>query len=89
MLAHASKKPGCGADIMAYFKKYPETGVTSPEQVAVVGDRLSTDVLMANLMGSWAVWLRDGVVTREEIGVVSIFFPFFVLPLAAEWSAVK
>ncbi|KAG9240173.1 mitochondrial PGP phosphatase [Calycina marina] len=69
VLPHASKKPGCGADIMVYFAQHPETGVTRPEHVAVVGDRLSTDVMMANLMGSYAVWVKDGVVPREEIGV--------------------
>ena len=38
------------------------TTVTSASQVAVVGDRLFTDVMMANLMGAWGVWVRDGVV---------------------------
>jgi len=56
---------------MEYFRKYPETGVTRPDQVAVVGDRLSTDVMMANLMGSYAVWVKDGVVPREETSIVS------------------
>jgi len=56
---------------MAYFAQHPETGVTRPEHVAIVGDRLTTDVMMANLMGSWAVWVKDGVVRREELSVVS------------------
>jgi len=56
---------------MEYFRKYPETGVTRPDQVAVVGDRLTTDVMLANLMGSYAVWVKDGVVPSEEISVVS------------------
>ena len=47
--------------------KYPETGVTSPSQIAIVGDRLFTDVMMANLMGSYAFWLRDGVVKNKGI----------------------
>lgn len=72
MLSHASKKPGCGPDIMEYFSKYPETGVTRPDQIAVVGDRLTTDVMMANLMGSYSVWIKDGVVPVEETSVVSI-----------------
>ncbi|KAF3162008.1 hypothetical protein TWF788_002184 [Orbilia oligospora] len=33
----------------------------SPSQIAVVGDRLFTDVMMANMMGAWGVWVRDGV----------------------------
>ena len=71
VLAHSTKKPGCGDEVMEYFRAHPETGVTRPEHVAVVGDRLSTDVMMANMMGSYAVWVRDGVVPVEETSVVS------------------
>ena len=53
------KKPFSYASILAYFK---ERGVvTSADEIAVVGDRLSTDVLMASLMGAWSVWVHDGV----------------------------
>jgi phosphatidylglycerophosphatase GEP4 len=69
VLSHSTKKPGCGPEILEYFRKYPETGVTRPGQIAVVGDRLSTDVMMANSMGSYAVWVKDGV--KEENGLVS------------------
>jgi phosphatidylglycerophosphatase GEP4 len=71
VLSHSTKKPGCGAEIMDYFLKHPETGVTRPDQIAVVGDRLSTDVVMANLMGSYGVWVRDGVLGDEGNGMVS------------------
>lgn len=71
VLRHSTKKPGCGADVLAYFLAHPETGVTRPDQIAVVGDRLTTDVLMANSMGSYAVWVRDGVVPPSEKSVVS------------------
>ncbi len=73
VLPHSVKKPGCGQEIMDYFRKCPETGVTGPEQIAVVGDRLTTDVMMANLMGSYAIWVKDGVVPVEENGFVSFF----------------
>jgi phosphatidylglycerophosphatase GEP4 len=76
VLPHRTKKPGCGPEIMEYFRSHPETGVTRPEQVAVVGDRLTTDVMMANFMGSYAVWVKDGVVPPEETSVVSRDFPF-------------
>ncbi|PQE15580.1 had superfamily phosphatase protein [Rutstroemia sp. NJR-2017a WRK4] len=69
VLPHSTKKPGCGPEIMEYFLKYPETGVTRPDQIAVVGDRLTTDVMMANLMGSYAIWVKDGVVPVEETSV--------------------
>ncbi|TVY82506.1 Phosphatidylglycerophosphatase GEP4, partial [Lachnellula suecica] len=69
VLPHDTKKPGCGPEIMEYFRKHPETGVTRPEQIAVVGDRLTTDVMLANLMGSYAVWVIDGVVPLEQASV--------------------
>ncbi|KAF2162144.1 hypothetical protein M409DRAFT_69354 [Zasmidium cellare ATCC 36951] len=62
VLRHATKKPGCHAEIMEFFRSRPETGVTEASQVAVVGDRLFTDVMMANMMGSYGVWVKDGVV---------------------------
>ncbi|KAM0276466.1 hypothetical protein ACHAQH_006731 [Verticillium albo-atrum] len=72
VLPHSSKKPGCGAEIMEYFKQHPETGVSHPSQVAIVGDRLSTDIMMANMMGSWGFWVKEGVVPNEEKSVKRI-----------------
>ena len=46
---------------MSYFASQPDAGVTHASQIAVVGDRLFTDVMMANMMGSHAFWVRDGV----------------------------
>lgn len=71
VLSHSTKKPGCGPEIMEYFRKHPETGITRPEQVAVVGDRITTDVMMANLMGGYAMWVKDGVVPPEKSSIVS------------------
>jgi len=71
VLAHRTKKPGCGAEIMDYFRSHPETGVQHPSEVAVVGDRLATDIMMANMMGSWGFWVRDGVVPLSEKSAVS------------------
>lgn len=52
------KKPLCGPDVLAYFK---ENGVTeNPAEIAFVGDRLATDVLIAREIGSWSYWCRDG-----------------------------
>ncbi|KAI7369461.1 hypothetical protein KC336_g21007, partial [Hortaea werneckii] len=36
-------------------------------QVAVVGDRLFTDVMMANLMGAHGIWIKDGVIEDHTI----------------------
>ncbi|EFX04348.1 yhr100cp-like protein [Grosmannia clavigera kw1407] len=70
VLPHRTKKPGCGDEILAYFRQHPETGVTDASQIAVVGDRLTTDVMLANLMGGWAVWVRDGVVPLAEKSIL-------------------
>lgn len=71
VLSHAVKKPGCGDEIMEYFKKHPETGVTHPSQIAVVGDRLTTDMMLANMMGGWGFWIKDGVIPYQKKSVVS------------------
>ncbi|KAL3464143.1 mitochondrial PGP phosphatase [Aspergillus heterothallicus] len=53
------KKPFCGKEVLNWFR---ERGVVqSADEIAVVGDRLGTDVLMASEMGAWSVWCRDGV----------------------------
>jgi ribonucleotide monophosphatase NagD (HAD superfamily) len=49
---------------MAYFRAHPDSGVTRPDQIAIVGDRLSTDIMMANMMGGYGLWIRDGVQGR-------------------------
>ncbi|KAH7008392.1 mitochondrial PGP phosphatase [Ilyonectria destructans] len=71
VLSHAIKKPGCGEEIMEYFRKHPETGVTHPSQIAVVGDRLTTDMMLANMMGGWGFWVKDGVIPMEKKSVFS------------------
>ncbi|KAI6848832.1 HAD-superfamily phosphatase [Hortaea werneckii] len=71
VLRHSTKKPGCHGEIMDFFRSQPETGVTKESQVAVVGDRLFTDVMMANMMGSHGIWIKDGVI--EDHGIMSRF----------------
>lgn len=62
VLRHRTKKPGCHGEVLEFLRSLPETGVSHAGQVAVVGDRLFTDVMMANLMGAHGVWVEDGVV---------------------------
>ncbi|KAI1123293.1 HAD-superfamily phosphatase [Nemania abortiva] len=73
VLAHRVKKPGCKDEIMAHFKKYPETGVTHPSEVVVIGDRLMTDMMLANMMGSWGIWIKDGVKPMSQKSIFSKF----------------
>lgn len=59
VLRHTTKKPGCHQEIMDYLK---QQGVCNePSEVAVVGDRLFTDMVMANIMGAKGVWVNRGV----------------------------
>lgn len=68
VLRHSTKKPGCGPQIMEYFRNHAaDANVTSPNQIAVVGDRLATDVMMANMIGFWSVWIKDGVVNQNKL----------------------
>lgn len=69
VLRHTSKKPGCSDEIMQYFVK--NKVASSPAEVAVVGDRLFTDIIMANSMGAYGVWVKDGV--EESSNPISKF----------------
>lgn len=71
VLSHRVKKPGCRDEIMEHFARHPETGVTHPSQIAIVGDRLATDMMLANMMGSWGLWIQQGVKPMEQKGIVS------------------
>lgn len=69
VLRHSIKKPGCRDEILTYFGKHNIT--SNPKEIAVVGDRLFTDIMMANLMGSYSVWVKDGVLPAT--GLLSKF----------------
>lgn len=63
VLRHPTKKPGCYNEIQQYFDQF---GIKSHE-IIIVGDRLFTDMLMANMMGSWGLWLSDGVEQSQKV----------------------
>ncbi|KAJ5983660.1 hypothetical protein N7481_005759 [Penicillium waksmanii] len=64
--AGVEKKPFCGDEVVQWLRE--REVVDSPDQIAVVGDRLGTDVVMAGLMGSWSVWCKEGVFEPGEVG---------------------
>lgn len=68
VLLHSTKKPGCHKEIMSYFEKHKICD--NPSQIAVIGDRLLTDVVMGNTMGAYSVWLYDGVFKSSNPFVV-------------------
>lgn len=65
VLRHSTKKPGCHEEIMEYFYKHKV--VQNLLEVAVVGDRLFTDMLMANMMGSYGIWVTEGVQKNNSL----------------------
>lgn len=67
VMKHDTKKPGCRDEVFKYFREAQDVEITRPDQIAVVGDRLLTDVMMANLMGSRGVWVKDGVTEKKTI----------------------
>ncbi|KAI0150153.1 HAD-superfamily phosphatase [Xylariaceae sp. FL1272] len=73
VLPHSTKKPGCKDEIMAHFREHPETGVTHPSEIVVIGDRLMTDMMLANMMGSWGIWIKDGVKPHSQKSIFSKF----------------
>ena len=68
VLRHSIKKPGCTGDIWDYLRNIPDLGLTQPSQIVVVGDRLLTDIVMANMMGAMGVWIQEGV--EQQHGIV-------------------
>lgn len=62
---HMYKKPGCDGELLAYLTR--QGLIDSPRDVAVVGDRLLTDVALANNMGAYAFWVKDGIVANTSV----------------------
>ena len=48
-----------------FLDQSPQT-VTHPSQIVVIGDRMLTDVMLGNFMGSWTVWLTRGVIRTND-----------------------
>ncbi|ORZ02691.1 mitochondrial PGP phosphatase-domain-containing protein [Syncephalastrum racemosum] len=58
VLRHAEKKPACGAALAAHLAPL------QAHQVAVVGDRILTDIVFGNLNGNKTIWTRE-IVTEQ------------------------
>ena len=61
---NVEKKPFCGDAVVDWFRA--RGVIERADEIAVVGDRLGTDGVMARMMGSWSVWCRDGGFEGEE-----------------------
>lgn len=81
VFVHKQPKPGCHKELLDYLMKpskiYSSDGKTvlkeispvvqHPSEIAIVGDRLLTDVALANNMGAHAVYIKDGIVPNTSI----------------------
>ncbi|KAG7883940.1 hypothetical protein KL938_002525 [Ogataea parapolymorpha] len=76
VLRHSTKKPGCWPEIVAWFE---QRGV-APHEIAVVGDRLFTDILMANMMGSYGAHGRPADIRPARINEVANWDAIFSDP---------
>lgn len=65
VLHHETKKPGCYTEVVDNLRK--QGIINDAKEIAVVGDRLMTDVVMANFMGAQSVWIKDGVVPNPSV----------------------
>ncbi|KAJ1671942.1 hypothetical protein IWW47_000768 [Coemansia sp. RSA 2052] len=67
VLRHSVKKPGCGKEILDALAKGAK-----PEEIAVVGDRLATDVVLANSNGMLAIWTKDIITEKGDNSVAMV-----------------
>ncbi|KAJ2037638.1 hypothetical protein GGI08_008452 [Coemansia sp. S2] len=65
VLRHTVKKPGCGQEILDALG-------AKPSEIAVVGDRLATDVVLANTNAMLAIWTRDIITEKGDNSVAVV-----------------
>lgn len=66
VLPHKMKKPGCGEVILESFND------SKMSEIAVIGDRLATDVAMANMNGMLAIWTQNIITSKGDNKMASI-----------------
>lgn len=65
VIRHELKKPSCLPEVLAHFEQTGRTAGLLPGQICMVGDRVLTDVLFANLAGMVSVLVRP-LCTRTD-----------------------
>ncbi|KAK7204292.1 mitochondrial PGP phosphatase-domain-containing protein [Myxozyma melibiosi] len=58
---HFKPHESVGKGVLMKLIEDKSTDVHAAHHVAVIGDRIFTDVFMANNIGAWALWIEDGV----------------------------
>lgn len=81
VIRHVYKKPACLPEVLNHFSHVPNL---QPREICVIGDRLLTDVLFANLNGMTSVLVAP-ISTRGDHPVAVVIRAFerrILLPLA-------
>lgn len=66
VLRHAIKKPGGGAALLERFQH-----VAKPREMAMVGDRLFTDILFGNLNGTYTILTRQIISEKGDNAIAA------------------
>jgi len=81
VIRHVHKKPACLDEVLAHFSTHAPDLL--PEQICVVGDRVLTDVLFANLNGMHAILVAPISVRQDHpiAAIIRILERRVLLPL--------
>ncbi|CAI2167443.1 20398_t:CDS:10 [Funneliformis geosporum] len=60
VLRHKLKKPSCGHELISHFAAH------NPHTIAVIGDRMFTDVLFGNLNGMFTIFTRNIISEQRD-----------------------
>ncbi|XBW35321.1 hypothetical protein QEN19_000887 [Hanseniaspora menglaensis] len=71
VIEHNHKKPGCYPEIIRHFI-HEKKLCDDPSEIAIIGDRLFTDVLMGNLMKSFPIYLQTGVLLKNSNPLIKL-----------------
>ncbi|PVU99818.1 hypothetical protein BB559_000389 [Furculomyces boomerangus] len=72
VLQHKVKKPCCGEELIAHFeskidsKQISSMNKIQNDQIAVIGDRLLTDIVFGNLYGFYTVYTRKVISLKND-----------------------
>ncbi|KAI9506910.1 hypothetical protein GGI25_000060 [Coemansia spiralis] len=70
VLRHAVKKPGCAAEILEKLGQMA-CQAAGPGHIAVVGDRLATDIVLANKAHMLAIWTTEIIARKGDSAVAA------------------
>ncbi|EEB08542.2 hypothetical protein SJAG_03700 [Schizosaccharomyces japonicus yFS275] len=66
VIRHTQQKPGGYREALTTLLE--QTDARHPKELAIIGDRLLTDIKFANNMGAWGIWLSHGITRKYQWG---------------------